>query len=182
MASSIASRQLKAAPYCCCCCCCCCCCWFFANVLITARCWGILRAVTASAKPSSGAQAAHSQPEVIRPWECTTSAFIEMTISRVPHNTVCLAPLQPCFVPVLFKFFLHWNVEYCQACSGFVSELMFYSRPIFPLTLAPRDAMIARYTPWLCVWLSVCLSQVGVISKRQNESSWFWHGSFIYTL
>jgi len=31
------------------------------------------------------------------------------------------------------------------------------------------------------LWLSVCvrLSQVGVLSKRLNESSWFWHVSFL---
>jgi len=30
------------------------------------------------------------------------------------------------------------------------------------------------------VCLSVCLSQVGVVSKRMNESSWvFWHKSFL---
>ena len=31
----------------------------------------------------------------------------------------------------------------------------------------------------LCPSVSVCLSQVGVLSKRLNESSWFWHGSFL---
>ena len=29
-----------------------------------------------------------------------------------------------------------------------------------------------------CLSLSVCLLQVGVLSKWLNESSWFWHGSF----
>ena len=37
----------------------------------------------------------------------------------------------------------------------------------------PRDAMLA------CVCLSVCLSQVGLLSKRLNESSRFWHGNFL---
>jgi len=27
--------------------------------------------------------------------------------------------------------------------------------------------------------MALCLSQVGVLSKRLNESGWFWHGSFI---
>jgi len=32
----------------------------------------------------------------------------------------------------------------------------------------------------LSVCLSVCLSQVGVVSKRMNESTWvFWHKSFL---
>jgi len=32
----------------------------------------------------------------------------------------------------------------------------------------------------MCPYLSVdCLSQVGVLSKRWNESSWFWHTSFL---
>jgi len=38
----------------------------------------------------------------------------------------------------------------------------------------PRDAMLARVTAMaLCLCLSVCLSQVGGLSKRLNESSWF---------
>jgi len=47
-----------------------------------------------------------------------------------------------------------------------------YSR-YFPRNLpftARRYAMLARYMPSLCVY--VCLSQVGVLSKRLNESSW----------
>jgi len=32
----------------------------------------------------------------------------------------------------------------------------------------------------LCPTVCLCLSQVGVLSKRLNESSWFyWHGSFL---
>jgi len=31
----------------------------------------------------------------------------------------------------------------------------------------------------LCLCLSVCLSQVGVVSKRLDKSGWFWHGSFL---
>jgi len=31
----------------------------------------------------------------------------------------------------------------------------------------------------VCVCLSVCLSQVGVLSKGLNESSWFWRGCFL---
>ena len=55
-------------------------------------------------------------------------------------------------------------------------------RPIFEQseavsdTFYPRDAMLAQVLattsyPRLC--LSVCLSQVGVLSKRMNELSWF---------
>ena len=29
------------------------------------------------------------------------------------------------------------------------------------------------------LFVCACLSQVGVLSKRMNESSWFWHGSFL---
>jgi len=39
----------------------------------------------------------------------------------------------------------------------------------------PRDAMLARVlamAPCLSVCLSVCLSQVGVVSKRLDESGW----------
>ena len=36
----------------------------------------------------------------------------------------------------------------------------------------PRDAMHPPYTSHPC--LSACLSQVGVLSKRLNESSWFF--------
>ena len=37
----------------------------------------------------------------------------------------------------------------------------------------PRDAMRPRVVAMgLC--MSVCLSQVGVLSKRMNESCWFW--------
>ena len=31
----------------------------------------------------------------------------------------------------------------------------------------------------LSVCVSVCLSQVGVLTKRMNESSWFWEGNFL---
>jgi len=42
------------------------------------------------------------------------------------------------------------------------------------LLLHPRDAMLARLLAMaLCPSVSVCLSQVGVLSKRMNESSWF---------
>jgi len=44
-----------------------------------------------------------------------------------------------------------------------------------------RDAVIARraYQLWPCVCLSVCLSQVGVLSKLMYGSSWFWHGGIL---
>jgi len=38
----------------------------------------------------------------------------------------------------------------------------------------PRDAMHARYNQWACVCLSVCLSQVGVLLKWLDGSSWFF--------
>jgi len=46
----------------------------------------------------------------------------------------------------------------------------------------PCYAILARVLamalcPSVCV--CVCLAQVGVLSKRMNESSWFWHGSFL---
>jgi len=42
------------------------------------------------------------------------------------------------------------------------------------LLLHPRDAMLVRLLAMaLCPSVSVCLSQVGVLSKRINESSWF---------
>jgi len=31
----------------------------------------------------------------------------------------------------------------------------------------------------VCLCLSVCPSQVGVLKRRLNESSWLWHGSFL---
>ena len=37
----------------------------------------------------------------------------------------------------------------------------------------PRDAMLARYYLWPSVCLSVCLSQVGELSKRLDESRSF---------
>jgi len=46
---------------------------------------------------------------------------------------------------------------------------------MFILSFYPRDAMLAQYWVWPCICLSVymCLAQVGVVSKRLNESSWF---------
>ena len=38
----------------------------------------------------------------------------------------------------------------------------------------PRDAMPARNILSSCVYLSVCPSQAGIISKRLDKSSWFW--------
>jgi len=37
----------------------------------------------------------------------------------------------------------------------------------------PRDAMLARYMLWPCLCVSTCLSQVGVLSKQLDRSSWF---------
>jgi len=54
-------------------------------------------------------------------------------------------------------------------CINDTSTLLFH----------PRDAMLwgTSYGP---VSVCVCLSQIGVLSKRLNESCWFfWHGSFI---
>jgi len=31
----------------------------------------------------------------------------------------------------------------------------------------------------VCLCLYLCLLQIGVLSKRLNESSWFWHGIFL---
>jgi len=43
------------------------------------------------------------------------------------------------------------------------------------LSFLPRDAMHPQYQPWacvrVCVCLSVCLSQAGVLLKRQNVGS-----------
>jgi len=67
-------------------------------------------------------------------------------------------------------------------------------RPVAAVTVAtcffhPRDAVLAQVVAMalcLSVCLSVCQSEVGVLSKRLNESDWFWHGSFLrpilYTL
>ena len=38
----------------------------------------------------------------------------------------------------------------------------------------PRPLAIAP-----CLSVCVCLSQIGVLLKQLNESSWFWHGSFL---
>ena len=50
-----------------------------------------------------------------------------------------------------------------------------------PTHFLPRDAMHPRYilAMGLCPFVSVRLSQVGVLSKRLNESSWFWHVSIL---
>jgi len=43
-------------------------------------------------------------------------------------------------------------------------------------TLYPRDAMLAPVLAIaLCLCLSVCLPQVGILSKWMDGSSWFWH-------
>ena len=42
----------------------------------------------------------------------------------------------------------------------------------------PRDAMLARYLLLSQLCRSVRPSQVGIRSKRLDESSWFWHGGF----
>jgi len=43
----------------------------------------------------------------------------------------------------------------------------------------PRNIMLARVLSMAQLCLSVCLSQVGVLSKRLNELNWFWRGSFL---
>jgi len=42
----------------------------------------------------------------------------------------------------------------------------------YDCTFYPRDAMLARVLA-MVLYLSVCLSQAGVLSKRMNESNWF---------
>jgi len=39
-------------------------------------------------------------------------------------------------------------------------------------------AMLALYMMSLYACLSVRLSQAGIVSKRMDKSSWFWHGGF----
>jgi len=43
--------------------------------------------------------------------------------------------------------------------------------PHYSEQLLPRDAMLARHMPLLCVFLSVCLSQVGVPLEWLNMGS-----------
>jgi len=45
--------------------------------------------------------------------------------------------------------------------------------PLESTSFYPRNAMLARVLA-MALCLSVCLSQVGVLSKRLNESSWFF--------
>ena len=49
--------------------------------------------------------------------------------------------------------------------------------------LLPRDAMHPWKQPWACVRLCVCvcLSQVGVLLKRLNESGWFSLSPYSHT-
>ena len=47
------------------------------------------------------------------------------------------------------------------------------------LGFLPRDTMLARYMLSSRVRLSVHPSLTGIVSKRLDESSWFWHGGFL---
>jgi len=49
--------------------------------------------------------------------------------------------------------------------------------PLFGFLPARRYASSGTNNGPVC--LTVCLSQVGVLSKRMNELSWFWHGGFL---
>jgi len=54
--------------------------------------------------------------------------------------------------------------ELCRRAYGDLRSQHFY----------PRDAMLARVlTMALCLSVCLCLSQLGVLSKRLNESVWF---------
>ena len=46
----------------------------------------------------------------------------------------------------------------------------------------PCDAVLAPYMLSSCVCPSLCPSQAGIVSKRLDESSWFWHGCTYPTL
>ena len=51
------------------------------------------------------------------------------------------------------------------------------------ISFYPRDAMLARVLAMAlclsgCLSVSVCPPQVGVLSKRVDRSSWFWHRGF----
>jgi len=74
------------------------------------------------------------------------------------------------------------SVRVVQLCNKLPEELVsassvsaFISRlNSMRVSFLPRDAMHPRYYPWACVRLSVCLclcpclSQAGVLLKRQN--------------
>ena len=49
------------------------------------------------------------------------------------------------------------------------------------LLLYPRDAWLARVLA-MTLCLCMCLSQVGVLSKRLDGSSWFWRGGFFWLI
>ena len=44
----------------------------------------------------------------------------------------------------------------------------------FGISFTRATLCLRGYLPCVCL----CLSQVGILSKRLNESDWFWHGLF----
>ena len=65
----------------------------------------------------------------------------------------------------------------CLCVNGQVSKysivfVYLYDFRTIDIHILPRDAMLARYILWSCVCPSVYLSQVGVLSKQLNGSSW----------
>jgi len=61
----------------------------------------------------------------------------------------------------------------------------YFSNKIYGSNLYPRDAMLARVlaialypSVGVCVCLSVCLSQVGVLLKWLTDRAGFWRGGF----
>jgi len=76
--------------------------------------------------------------------------------------------------------FTHLTSFYCARCTKIVSIVLQTVRPVFSegftetlgsgICFYPRDAMLVR---------CLCLSQVGVLLKRLNDSSWFLHGNFL---
>ena len=48
------------------------------------------------------------------------------------------------------------------------------------MEFGPTYIITQIYAPGICYRrVSVCPSQVGILSKRLGESSWFWHGGFL---
>jgi len=85
-------------------------------------------------------------------------------------------------IPLLFSVFVSafvrkvYSILVCQLSVTVLFIALFLFVYACFQCYYPRDAVLARLLairPCVCPSVSVCLSQVGVLSKRLNESSWF---------
>jgi len=81
--------------------------------------------------------------------------------------------------------FTVWCLSCLSNTSAKITKIVWCTSKLYSVLHQCRFFTARRYASAVCamavcpsVCLSVCPSQAGAVSKRLDESSWFWHGGF----